>query len=383
MTDLRGAAAAPRTGASRPMVLGEAMRIVLRRVAHDATQAQSSKAECKTLRRRLTECEMRIEAHHREVSALKTAYDSTQDLSFLRADSAKGESEELRRALDETLRMLEKQNMITVTLEARYEAATRDATEKANDATIVRQREATCHYALHGTLARCVDVAERLANTSGNGLSASARAGLRALYLPSSSAAPYDVVRFAEKLLVALMACLGTVLDAQLPSVPSGVPASIPLSIPGRPPTAVAASDEAAERAYGTMSASGPILTTRASARPPPVPTADGASSSSSVVSSLDMATLPPPIRGAAAVATPLPVAQSTPSEEDVASVISKETASSVAVSLRREAVAGGRPVNKKLEAARKKFQAARTKDSQLSESMESARRSSKDPDDG
>jgi len=73
---------------------------------------------------------MRMEMHQREVGALKMAYDSTQDVTFLQADTAKGEAEELRRALEETLAMLERQNVMQVTLEAKYEAAVRDGSDR-------------------------------------------------------------------------------------------------------------------------------------------------------------------------------------------------------------------------------------------------------------
>jgi hypothetical protein len=71
-----------------------------------------------------------MEMHQREVGALKMAYDSTQDVTFLQADAAKGEADELRRALEETLAMLERQNVMQVTLEAKYEAAVRDGSDR-------------------------------------------------------------------------------------------------------------------------------------------------------------------------------------------------------------------------------------------------------------
>ena len=68
-----------------------------------------------------------------------------------------------------------------------------------------------------------MDVSEALAEGSaGRALSADSRGRLRSLYLPAASVSPYDLVRFAEKLLVVLLGCLDVEgLGCKLPLAPA------------------------------------------------------------------------------------------------------------------------------------------------------------------
>jgi hypothetical protein len=224
MTDLHEASEDRLQGMAEsadPRRLGSATRQVLRRILREAGTAGAARQECQTLRRRLTEADMRIERHNREINAIKVAYESSKDVAYLRTDHAMTEAEELRSALEETVTIVEKQNILAMSLEAKYEAAVREASTSASQVTVYQQREQTCHRALHGALYSAVEKLEDyLLSPKGESLSPHVRGKLAALYLPADTVSTYDLIRFDEKVIVAVMSCLGIECATTLPTMP-------------------------------------------------------------------------------------------------------------------------------------------------------------------
>ena len=230
--------------------LVKGFKLVLEKLTRAATTSVESKLESTSLRKRLTEANMRLEVHKREMGALKLAYESIAQVgnalrdgdddidtdrnggspskSSILSPGSKGrrslqsENDGLRRALEDTVELVEKQNINTIALEARVEAANREAASVHRQAHLMIQREQALTRLLHKCLSISMDSVDAYTdtvmreskdvgdgganvNTSLATIRAEKAVKMRNLYLPATHASAIDLVRFVDRLLIALM----------------------------------------------------------------------------------------------------------------------------------------------------------------------------------
>jgi len=231
-----------------------------------------------------------------------------------------------------------------------------------------------------------VDVSEALAEGSaGRAVSADSRGRLRSLYLPAVSVSPYDLVRFAEKLLVVLLGCLDVEgLGCKLPLAPAVSYAA--------PRNAVSAAFDqsavlpASQRYLSTSARNGQRGGDMSSDAVPPTPppiTVDTSASPRSTSASAGAGTGGPKPGSRAALPEPsprTPIVSGGSSGSGSGSgscgdgTPSGPSATDIALGVRsaeRDGVGAHTIANKKLENARAKFAKMRGKDSAVASTMQ------------
>ena len=187
--------------------LTKGFKLVLEKIIRAASISIESKLESTSLRKRLTEANMRLENHKREMGALKIAYEASHSSSSSGGGDGDGnDSAALRLALEETIEMLEAQNITTLNLENQLEIVSNEVGGKVSQMKMLYSREQALGKYLYKVLSssmECIDTYLTTTNNSKNDIEKLVK--LKSLYLPSPHSTILDYVRFVDKMITSLM----------------------------------------------------------------------------------------------------------------------------------------------------------------------------------